>query len=153
MNKIPVGATIAQSYRFAFRSFLKILGVMWLPMAITMLPGIFIQQRMIALQGQISAGNLSVFRQIWPILLPFYLVIFVLLFMQVIGIAKLALNKAGPGWFYFSLGRPVWRLIGSFLLLIVAVFVGWLAMVLGAVVVGIILGLLAKAVNNGLFTG
>ena len=32
MKKIPVGATIAHAYRFAFGDFLKILGVMWLPL-------------------------------------------------------------------------------------------------------------------------
>lgn len=154
MTKIPVGRTIARAYAFGFEDFFRILGVMWLPMAITWLPGIFMRQRIIDLREQITAGNFSAFREMWPILLPFYLMIFVLIFMQIIGIAKLALGiKKGPAGFYFSLGKPVWRLIGSFLLLIVAMIVGWLATVLGGVVTGFLLGLLAEAANSGLISG
>jgi hypothetical protein len=154
MAKIPVGKTIARAYSFAFRDFFRILGVMWLPMAIMWIPGIFLQQRMMALQAQATAGNLAAFRELWPILSPLYLVIFVILFMQIIGIAKLALGiKKGPAWFYFSFGKPVWRLIGSLLLLLVAMFVGALAVLLGGVAMGFLVGLLTKAVNNNLFTG
>jgi hypothetical protein len=154
MTKIPVGKTIARAYAFGFRDFLRILGVMWLPLAIMWIPGIFLQRRAMALQAQAAAGNLSAFRDLWPILLPLYLVIFLFLFMQVIGIAKLALGiKKGPSWFYFSLGRPVWRLIGSFLLLIVAMIIGWLAVLLGGVVMGFLASLLNKAVGSSLFSG
>lgn len=154
MTKIPVGKTIARAYAFGFRDFFRILGVMWLPLAIMWIPGIFLRQRTMALQAQAAAGNLSAFHDLLPILLPLYLVIFLILFMQIIGIAKLALGiKKGPAWFYFSLGKPVWRLIGSFLLLIVAMIVGWLAVLLGGVVMGFLAGLLTKAVANSLFSG
>ena len=149
MKKIPVGQTIARAYGFAFRDFVKILGVMWLPMAVMWLPGIFIQQRMLALQAQMGPGNLNVFREMGLFLVPFYLVMFFLIFMQVIGIAKLALGiKKKPDWIFFSAGKPVWRLIGTCLLLIVAMIVGWLAMLLGGFLTGFVAGLLNKAVNN-----
>ncbi|HEX4272224.1 MAG TPA: hypothetical protein VHZ32_12585 [Rhizomicrobium sp.] len=83
MIKIPVGKTIAHAYGFAFRDFFRILGVMWLPMAIMWIPGIFLQRRIMAFQAHATAGDLSVFQEMWPILLPLYLVMFVLLFMQV----------------------------------------------------------------------
>jgi hypothetical protein len=154
MTKIPVGKTIAQAYAFGFGDFFKILGVMWLPMAVVWLPGFFVQRRMLALQAQLGAGNLSVFHEMWPILVPFYLAIFFLLFMQIIGIAKLALGlKKGPVWFYFSLCKPVWRLIGNFLLMIAAVIVGVIAVFLGGFLIGFVLRLITNAVNNGLFTG
>ena len=151
MTKIPVGRTIAHAYGFAFRDFPRLLGVMWLPIAITWLPGIFLQRYMVAHQAQMPGMPL---RQMWPILLPFYLVGMIVLFMQVIGIAKLALGiKQGPAWFYFSLGKPVWRLIGSILLLVLALIIGWLAVLLGGVVLGFLTTLLTRAVNNSLFSG
>jgi hypothetical protein len=154
MTKIPVGKTIARAYAFGFGDFFRILGVMWLPLAVMWIPGIFLQRRMMALQVQAAAGNLSAFHDLWPILLPLYLLIFLFLFMQIIGIAKLALGiKKGPAWFYFSLGKPVWRLIGSVLLLIVAMTVGWLAALLGGVVTGFLASLLTKAVGSSLFSG
>lgn len=150
MTKIPVGGTIAEAYGFAFRDFFKILGVTWLPMAVMWVPGFFLQQRMMAAQQQITAGDMSAFHEVWRILLPFYLVAFVFLSMQIIGIAQLALGiRKGPAWFYFSLGKPVWRLIGSFLLLIVVLMVGWLAAFLGGVVIGFITRLLTNAAHNG----
>ena len=154
MTKIPVGRTIARAYGFAFRDFFRILGVMWLPMAVMWLPGLLMRQRMMSIQAQAAAGNLSAFREIWPILIPLYLLIFVLLFVQIVGIAKLALGiKRGPAWFYFSLGKPVWRLIGSLLLLVVAMLVGWLAVVLGGVVMGFLVGLLGRLIGNSVFSG
>jgi hypothetical protein len=148
MTKIPVSKTIARAYGFAFRDFLRLLGVMWLPMTVMWLPGIFMQQRLAMLQT--GHGNLL---NAWP-LIPVYVLIFLFVFMQVIGIAKLALGiEAGPAWIYFSLGRPVWRLIGTVILLAVAVIVGWLAVLLGGVLLGFLVALLTKAVNSGLFTG
>ena len=154
MTKIPVGKTIARAYGFAFRDFFRILGVMWLPWSILWLPGIFLQQRMIALQQRIISGDTSVSRMIWLIFLPVYLAMIVILFMQIIGIAKLALGiKKGPAWFYFSLDKPVWRLIGSWLLLIVALIIGYFALLLAGVVLGFGIAMLTKTVNNGLFNG
>jgi hypothetical protein len=144
MAKIPVGATIAQAYRFAFADFLKILGVMWLAMAIMWIPGLIFRSQMAA----VASHDPAAIRQMLPFLVPFYLVAFVLISMQMIGLAKLALGvHRGPGWIYFSLGKPVWRLIGSLLLLIVAMIVGWLIALLAGFLTGLLLGLLAKAVN------
>jgi hypothetical protein len=61
--------------------------------------------------------------------------------------------KKGSAWFYFSLNKPVWRLIGSCLLLIVAIIVAALAVLLGGVLIGFLIGLLTRAVNNNLLTG
>ncbi len=153
MSKIPVGATIVHAYRFAFRDFFRILSVMWLPLAVMWLPGLLLQQRMMALSTQMAMRDYSGLRELLPFLLPFYLVCFVLMFMQFIGIARLALGLPMTSrWFYFSLGRPVWRLIGSMLLLFVAVIVGGILTGLGNVLIPILLGLLSRAVNFPPFT-
>lgn len=151
-NKIPVGATIARAYRFAFGDFFKILGVMWFAMALMWLPNLLMQSRMAALRLQFAAHDYSGLRDIWPFLMPFYLAVFILLFMQIVGIAKLALGvKKKPDWFYFSLGKPVWRLIGSFLFLALLIIVGWIAVLLGAGLLGLLAGLLGKMISSAAF--
>jgi len=148
MAKIPVGATIAQAYRFAFGDFLKILGVMWPSMLLMWLPSLLMRKQMTALSAQMAAQDYSSLRQLWPLIFLFYLVAIVLIIVQVIGIAQLALGRhKGPVWFYFDLGKPVWRLIGSFLLLILAFIAGWIATLLGAFILGFILALITKALN------
>ncbi len=148
MAKIPVGATIARAYRFAFADFLKILGVMWPSMLLMWLPSLLMRKQMTALSAQMAAQDFSGVRQLWPLISLFYLVAIVLIIVQVIGIAQLALGRhKGPVWFYFELGKPVWRLIGSFLLLILAFIAGWIATLLGAFILGFILALITKALN------
>ena len=148
MAKIPVGATIAQAYRFAFGDFLKILGVMWPSMLLMWLPSLLMRKQMTALSAQMAAQDYSSLRQLWPLIFLFYLVALVLIIVQVIGIAQVALGRhKGPVWFYFELGKPVWRLIGSFLLLILAFIAGWIATLLGAFILGFILALITKALN------
>jgi hypothetical protein len=149
MKKIPVGATVAHAWRFAFGDFFKILGVMWLPLAIAWLPGIFMRQRMMEVSAQITARSFSGLGAAMWFLVPFYLAVMILLFMQIIGIAKLALGRrSGPVWFYFSLDKPVWRLIGSFLLLILACILGWLAVLLGDFLAGFLLRSLIGTIDN-----
>jgi hypothetical protein len=148
MAKIPVGATVAQAYRFAFGDFLKILGVMWPSMLLMWLPSLLMRKQMTALSAQMAAQDYSSLRQLWPLIFLFYLVALVLIIVQVIGIAQVALGRhKGPVWFYFELGKPVWRLIGSFLLLILAFIAGWIATLLGAFILGFILALITKALN------
>lgn len=144
MSKIPVGATIVHAYRFAFRDFFRILGVMWLTMVVLWVPGLLLQSRMTGL----AVHDPATMRQMLPFFFPFYLLALVLMSMQFIGLAKLALGlHRGPAWIYFSLGKPVWRLIGSILLLIVAMIVGWLLALLATLVIGFLLGLVAKAAH------
>ena len=83
-----------------------------------------------------------------------YIVGFIFMFMQVVGIARIALGlRRGPSWFYFSLDRPMWRLTGSILLLMLAVIVGWIAILLGGLLLGFLLGLIAKLANSSLVSG
>jgi len=151
MKKIPVGATIARAYGFAFGDFFKILGVMWPSMLLMWIPSLLMRERMTAISLQMAARDYSGLRDYWPFFLVFYVLALVLIFMQIIGIAQLALDRRkGPVWFYFWLGRPVWRLVGSFLLLVVAFIVGWIAIVLADVLVAFLMRLLAGSSANGI---
>jgi hypothetical protein len=150
MKKIPVGATLARAGRFTIHSFLRILGIMAVPMAIMFLPSLLLRHRMMALSMQMAAHDFSAMRDMLAILLPVYIVIFVLLSMQMIGIARLALGMQ-RSWFYFSLGKPIWRLIGSMLLLMVAAILGWIAVFLGIALLGMLSAMLIKLVANTIF--
>jgi hypothetical protein len=139
MKKIPVGATIAHAYRFAFGNFLTVLRAMWLPLAIqlgfTLLLLSRTTQFLSALQDKDPAA-LSLFG---PVLL-LYPVILVLFFMQILAVTETALGlRPATGWFYFPLGKKLWRLIGGFILAILAIA----ALITALFLVVILLGVLA----------
>ncbi len=143
MAKIPVGKTIAHAYGFAFEGFPRILGVMWPSLFLMWMPGILLRPQITALSAQMASQNYSAFHEMWPVFVFLYPMMFVLIAVQMIGISQLALGRhKGPAWFYFSLGKPVWRWIGTLLLMIVALFVGWLLILLADLAVGALLRLM-----------
>jgi hypothetical protein len=121
MIKIPVGKTIAHAYGFAFQNFLAIIAVMW-PAWVLMVGIMLLLRGDIAALTQASATHdFSRLQGHWAPLLLAYLVILVLLFVQIAGITRLSLGLPMPSrYYYFSLGKPVWRLIGAALLTIIA---------------------------------
>jgi hypothetical protein len=124
---------------------------MWPAMLLMWLPSLLMRQQMTALSAQMAVRDYSSLRELWPLLMLFYVVAFVLILVQVIGIAQLALGRhKGPVWFYFELGKPVWKLIGSLLLLIAALFIGWLAVVLADLLVGFLMRLLVGSFGHGI---
>ena len=150
MKKIPVGRVIAQAFGFVVRNFLNILGIMAIPMAVMWVPSFLLRPQMMAASAGMAAQDYSQIARLWAILLPFYAVGFVLMAMQFIGIAELALGtKKAPHWFYFSLGAPVWRLVGSVLFLILVIVLGWLA----ALFVNVMLGAVLKILMGGSTAG
>jgi hypothetical protein len=92
------------------------------------------------------------------LLIPSYLLIMLLLFVQISGIARLALGlPTGSPYFYFSLDRPVRRLIGKTLLAIVILIVTYVAIIFGGIALaasarllggaaGVTMGLVALAI-------
>ncbi|MDN5289721.1 MAG: hypothetical protein JWR38_6000 [Mucilaginibacter sp.] len=145
MSKIPVGATIAHAYRFALRDFLQIFAVIWPSWAIISAGSFLLRNQMADLSTAMAARDFHAVAHVWSILLPFYLVLLVLMFMQMVGIAQQALGlRTGPRWFYFSLGGKLWRFIGSALLLLLAMVLAWLAALLGS----LLLGMVMKGIGN-----
>jgi hypothetical protein len=147
MSKIPVGATIARAYRFAFRDFLQIFAVIWVTWAILSAAGFLLRNQMVDLSAAMAARDFHAVAHVWSIVLPFYLVLLVLIFMQMVGIAEQALGvRTGPRWFYFSLGGKLWRFIGSALLLMLAMTLAWIAAILGSLLLGIVMKWIGNAV-------
>jgi hypothetical protein len=142
-RKIPVGATIAHAYRFAFRQFLAIAGIMWASYALILLLAFLSRDSFAALSQASATRNMALMQGHWAPLLLHFLVSFLLVFIQMTGLTQFALGERRESpWFYFSLGRPVWRLVG-------AVFLAVLAIAAVAVCYGLavlILGLIASLV-------
>ncbi len=136
MTKIPVGATIAHAYRFAFGSFVKIFAVVWMTWVIATALGFLMMRPMLQLLAPGATPDPVAIGHSFIMIVPFYLLVLVLLMVQFAGLTRLALGLPMPSsYFYFSLGKPVWRLMGAFLLILL-IFAGCGA---GA---GIVIGLL-----------
>jgi len=143
MEKIPVGQTISHAYSYLFKNFLTIIGVMWLPVAVIgvgaflmgMVSGDFSRALVAASSG---AGSTEIARN-WYLLLPFYVFAFLLFATQMEGLTRYALGlRQGPPYFYFSLGKPVWRLAGTFLLFFLLMLAIFVVFVVGGILIGIV---------------
>ena len=122
MKKIPVGATIAHAYRFAFSEFFNLLKLIWLPLAGFMVLNILVVPQISAVSRGIATHDYSAVTMSWPLLVLLYAITLILSFMQMTAIFQYALEQpeARHRWYYFSLAKPLWRLIGALLLLILA---------------------------------
>lgn len=150
MSKIPVGATIAQTYRFAFRDFFKILSIVWLPLVILSVLGLPLLGSMSTLSQNIATGNFPNPGKLMLLLIPLYLLGFYFIFMQIAGILQQALGlRTGSPYYYLTLGKPVWRLIGAFILTMLIVIGLYLLYMLAAVVLGAGLAFAAKSLHIG----
>jgi hypothetical protein len=124
MNKIPVGQTISGAYEFAFAGFLSVLGITWFPYLVLLA---FAAAVVFALEpglpGHILRGEFDV-----PLLIEIAriygligLAALVVRAMVTVGLQKKVLGTLeGPTFFYFSLGSPVWILLGAYILVIIA---------------------------------
>ena len=148
MSKIPVGATIAGAYRFAFGGFLNLASIVWVPWLILTAAGLLLRSQTLAFSNAIANRDMAAIGAMFAIMAPFYLLSIFLLFMQIAGITEQALGlRTGSPYFYFAAGKPVWRLIGAFLLMAL-IFVGsYLLLVAAGILLGIVASLLAKAMN------
>ncbi|MGQ0742223.1 MAG: hypothetical protein ACT4OG_08030 [Alphaproteobacteria bacterium] len=144
MGKIPVGKTIAYAYSFAFGNILSILGVAWFPFLLVCVAGYFLLLPYIsALQTFTTTQDLSTLGGSLLLLPVFVFVAVVATAMIMVEVMRMALGMdPGRKFFYFSLDKPVWRLIGAYVLVILLI-VGL------AVVGGIVLGILAFIVGAG----
>jgi hypothetical protein len=120
MTKIPVWATARGALHFVTGDFARILGVMWFPTLLAWGAAFAVR---IAYPGGapriVTAG--VTFLQLF------------LMIMQTVGLAQLALGlRTGPVRIYASVAPPVWRLIGSALLLVVVLALAVIAVLIGS---------------------
>jgi hypothetical protein len=148
MGKIPVGKTIAYAYSFAFGNILNILGVAWFPYLLIGVGGYFLLMPYIAaVQQFLTTQDISSLGSSLLLLPVFVLLCVVGMSMVTVEVMREALGMdPGRKYFYFSLDKPVWRLIGAYLLLILILIGLGIA---GAIVLGI-LAFIAGMADAGL---
>lgn len=157
MPKIPVGHTVEAAYRFAFKQFFAVLGIMWFPYLVVIAVSVALAAAM--LPGVWHAADEGTFP---PAEIPgliglavlFVLGMFVAGAMVRVGLMRRALEMQ-TGWVfvYFSFGAPVWRMLGAMILAALIILAIALASAAGVGIVwGISHAVLGEAVS-GILTG
>jgi hypothetical protein len=143
MKNIPVGPAIVHAYRFAFGEFPALVRVAWLPLGITLILNIVLAPQMMALSRGLPTRDFSGVTMAWWLLAPLYVVAMIAAFMQFTAIFQFALGRPEATqhrWFYFSLERPLWRMIGAFLLLALTMAALAVVYLLAVIAVGLLFG-------------
>jgi hypothetical protein len=151
--KIPFERTIAGAYRFAFTNFFSILGIGWFPyLLLTAIVGALVYylapsfMQMIQVLQVPKPDPADAMRLGTAILGADALILplFVLISSMVtVGVMRKALGQhPGPVFFFFSLGGQVWRLIGSYLLILL---LAWGGAIVAGGLIGLAYYLLSKA--------
>lgn len=145
--KIPFARTIAGAYRFAFANFLSVIGIGWFPYLVfaVVTGGIVVLALPLIgdlwLQDQKTFDQARLLTALLPLVgagLTLAVIAIVTQAMVSVGVMRKALGMhPRPVFIYFSLGSQVWRLIGSYLIVLVLF---WCAVALaGALAAGIAL--------------
>ena len=142
MAGIPLGKTIEASYRFAFANILSVFGIVWLPslifLAVLGVAAWLVWPDIQTLQSvHLQGGNgshfaltdedrdqvMHVLRSAGRFAVPVGLAGLAMRAMIAVGVLEKALGRRErPVFVYFSLGAPVWRMIGASLMAGIAVF-------------------------------
>ncbi len=122
MKKIPVGATISHAYGVAFGEFPKLLKLLWLPLLLTLGLNAIVGPQFTALSQGLRTHDFSKVTMPGPLILLIALAAWTFAFMLMTGSFQYALgqDEARPRAYYLSFAMPLWRLIGAFLALILA---------------------------------
>jgi hypothetical protein len=140
MKKIPVGATIANAYRFAFGDFPTVLRSIWLTLAVQLGLTIVLAQRLVPLLRAVEAKDPSATSLLGPILL-IYPVVLILFFAQFATVTKIALGtRREIPLIDFPFGKDMWRLLGAFIVAGLAIVAMLIAFALVTGVLGFLLG-------------
>jgi hypothetical protein len=142
MKKIPVGATIAHAYRFAFADFFTVLRSIWLPLAVQLGLSTLLIARFIPLLRAIETHDPSFVSMLGPILL-LYPIVLILFFAQFAVVTKVALGlQPRIQLIDFPFRRDTWRLLGGFIVAGLAVLAIMIAFAMVAGLLGFVLGAL-----------
>ena len=132
MKKIPLEETLGGAYRFLFKNVVSIVGTAWLPLVVFL--GLCAGLVYAVVPHEWWSGNfpqIKSLEQLVPVLLPLLAVYLLILFLSLLmyamiftGLMRHSLGlKTTTTFAYFSLGAPVWRLIGAFIVAGVATIV------------------------------
>lgn len=144
MKKIPVGATIAHAYRFAFGHALEMFKAIWLPLLAQLAVGLLLTRRMVVFMTAMQAHDPSAVSLFGPLLLLIPLVL-IFFFAQFTAATETALGRPPQTWFAFHFDKPMWRLLGGHLFAALALAAAALIMMLVLLVLSTGLDIVAKA--------
>jgi hypothetical protein len=117
MKKIPILDTVRYAYSFTFGHLGTIIGLIWLPMVITVVAGYFVMSHYYAsVPDAVSAGNATAAGQAGLLLLGWSLVSLLLSSIMYVAVTRQALGlRHGPAVVYFALGPAEFRVFGAVL--------------------------------------
>ena len=140
MAKIPIGATIAQSYQFVLENFGRVVSVTWLAATLAAVIQVVSMQRSAAMMMAATAHDPSFLAQL-GVMVPLYLVLSLLTCVQAVAVAELVLGRRdGGGFLVFPFGAPLWRLVGATLQALLAFAI----MLAGIALVALVISLVTK---------
>ncbi|MEJ0024581.1 MAG: hypothetical protein WDN01_01025 [Rhizomicrobium sp.] len=155
--KIPFERTIAGAYRFAFTNVLSIIGIGWFPYLVVTALGVGLAVLLypsvhgLWLDDRKTIDTAKLMTTIVPLIGAVLLVLLALLVAQAmvtVGLMRKALGQhPGPVFIFFSLGGQVWRLIGSYILMLLLLCGGVMLAALAIGVVGAVLNQFAQKVQ------
>ena len=143
--KIPFERTLVGAYRFALTNLLSIFGIAWFPFAIVGCVAVGLFYSLLPVLNTVFSTTMDKWDETQAV--PFFssmlgalalliVVVFVAHAMVMVGLMRKALGQQPePVYFYFSLGAPVWRMIGAYVLLLL---LAWGATIAFAVGIGLI---------------
>jgi hypothetical protein len=145
MRKIPVGATIAHAYRFAFGHALMLFKAIWLPLLAWLAVALLFTRRLAMFLTAVEAHDPSAPSLFGPLVLLFPLAV-IFYFAAFAAATEAALGRAPQTWFANHFNRPMWRLLGGVLgaigvLAVVAIF-----LLIASLAIGTGLDIMVKAV-------
>jgi hypothetical protein len=142
--KLPLEATIAGGYRFLFSRCLSIVGTLWLPyllLAALAVAGAYLVLPHGIIRGDFTGVDLSLLMSgpVHALRGLFGFASLVVAAMVTVNLMRHALGlKENTTFAYFSLGLPVWRMVGAYLLAIIVLIVLVIALVLAGVALGFV---------------
>ena len=142
MSKVPVVETAVDAYRFGFRNYPRIFGIVWAPLLLMQLGVVrLFAPLMQSMQGAVRSHDPSAILGVVGEFLVLELVAFVLLVFISVGITRLALGRTIRWPFLlFSLGSDFWRLLAAdFLVALIGFAMAFVLVRLGSLLAPIVL--------------
>jgi len=161
MTKIPVFKTIADAYAFAFGKFFNNVGTVWLPTALLLAAAWFFLPPYFAaftdflshFKPGVQPDNATALTAmngmmgIYRLALIFYIADIALAAQMMLGLTREAFGlRKGPAFVFLSAGPAFWRLFGAYLAVVVIVLSVNYALVIAALLVGVIAAIIGAAV-------
>ena len=146
MNKIPVGRTLAEAFRFTFTfaGLEKIIALIWLPVVTLTVGGYFVMAPQLGgMASALESGDMARQGPMIATLFMFELVALILIAVVAVAITREILNPLKrPVFLRFGLGGMEFRVVGA----MIGIYILFLLFLIGWMIVAMVLGYLLNVV-------